>query len=411
MLRQDTDPAVDARATDRHVQRVALYAVWVNVLLAGLRGWLAFLSGSLAVVAVTIDAGIDVAAALLLWVGLKLSVRKSRSFPYGLYKLENVIEVLIAVLIFVLAAEIIRLAMTSSNSAGTVTPLVIAVMAVTTLGVLGLSLYMRHEGREAASPGLLAEARHRWVDLAASVVVLISLVATYFGLPLDQVAAALVALFIVYSGWGLLWDGMKVLLDASLDRTTLDQVQKIVEADPAVTEVRSLTGRGSGRYRFLELVIAVRAENLEKAHAISTRIEKRVRAEVPRIDRVLIHFEPQSRTHLRAAIPLADRMGAISPHFGDAPFFARLSLSARTGELEEQQIVANPESGAQKAKGISVAEWLIRSKIDMVVLKAELGKGPEYAFRDAGVHVEVWQVDDVGAVIDRLSGALTPSTS
>jgi predicted Fe-Mo cluster-binding NifX family protein len=211
-----------------------------------------------------------------------------------------------------------------------------------------------------------------------------------------------VAAFIIYSGWGLLWDGMKVLLDASLDQETLTQVRRIVESDPAVIDVRTLEGRNSGRYRFLELVIAVRAENLEKAHAISTRVEKRVRAEVARIDRVIIHCEPQARTRLRVAVPLADIQGTVSSHFGESPFFASLVVSVDSGELQEQQIKANPIGQVEKARGILAAEWLIRDKVDLVIQKEQLGKGPEYAFRDAGVEVEVWNVATLTDVVERL---------
>ncbi len=393
----------DAAGVDRHAQRVALYAILVNVGLSGLRGWLAYVSNSLAVVAITIDAGIDVAAALLLWAGLKLSVRKSRSFPYGLHKVENVIQVVVAVLVFVVAVEIIREAVTSSGSGAGATPLVIGLMALTALGVLGLMLYMRREGKKSSSPGLLAEARHRWVDFVASLVVVLALVSGYFGFPIDRIAAGLVALFIVYSGWGLLWEGMKVLLDASLDQDTLEQVRRIADSDPAVAEVRDVTGRNSGRYRFLEMVIAIRSENLQKAHAIATRVEARVREEVPRIDRVLIHFEPQLRTHLHVAVPLSDQRGTISEHLGDAPFFALLSFRTSDTLLEAHHVVSNPHAGAQKAKGIAVAEWLLASKPDIVVVKSPLGKGPEYALRDAGAKVEVWDVTNLEEVIERLT--------
>jgi len=397
----------DIRDGDRRVQRVALYAILVNVALAALRGWLAHLSGSLAVVAVTIDAAIDVVAAILLWGGLKLSTRKTKTFPYGLYKLENVVQVIVAVLIFLVAYEIIRQAVTTSGSAVTPSVLVIGGMAFSTVAVLALSLYMAREGKRSSSPGILAEARHRLVDLAASAVVFLALLFEYFGLSLDRPAAGLVAAFIIYSGWEILRDGMKVLLDASLDQGTLTQVRGIVESDPAVVEVRSLLGRNSGRYRFLELVIAVRAENLEKAHAISTRVEKRVRAEVPRIDRVIIHFEPQVHTDLRVAVPLDDSAGTLSSHFGEAPFFARLLILLATGELQEQQIIANPSGPTEKSRGILVAEWLLRDKIDLVIQKAPLGKGPEYAFRDAGVMVEVWDVPRLDDVIVRLQAEIS----
>ncbi len=394
---------MDQRSDDRHIQRVALYAILVNVALAALRGWLAYRSGSLAVVAVTVDAAIDVAAALLLWAGLKFSVRKTRTFPYGLYKVENVIQVVVALLIFVVGAEIIREVVTSSGGSSPVSALVIGGMAFTTVAVLALSLYMAREGKRSASPGLLAEARHRWVDLAASAVVVAALLFGHLGLSLDRPAAGLVAAFIFYSGWGLLRDGMKVLLDASLDQETLARVRTIVESDPTVVEIRSLEGRNSGRYRFLEMVLVVRTENLEKAHATSTRIEKRVRAEVARIDRVVIHYEPQQRVRQRVAVPLADLGGTISPHFGEAPFFARLVVRTQDGQVEEQRITANELTGAEKAKGILVAEWLIRGKSDVVILSEQLGKGPEYAFRDAGVKVEVWDVAALSEVIEKLA--------
>jgi len=207
---------MNQRDEDRQIQRVALYAILVNVALAALRGWLAHLSGSLAVIAITIDAAVDVVAALLLWGGLKLSVHKSRTFPYGLYKLENVIQVLVALLIFVVAAEIVRQAVTTTGAAAASSLVVIGGMAFSTVAVLALSLYMAHEGKRFASPGLLAEARHRWADLAASGVVFLALLSGYLGLPVDRPAAGLVAAFIIYSGWGLLRDGMKVLLDASV---------------------------------------------------------------------------------------------------------------------------------------------------------------------------------------------------
>lgn len=400
----------DQLQDDRRVQRVALYALLVNLVLAVIRGWLAFLSGSLAVVAVTIDAAIDVAAALLLWGGLKISMRKTKTFPYGLYKLENVIQVIVAILIFVAGAEILREAVLGGHSEVEASALAIWGMALSTVPILALGLYMAREGRRSASPGLLAEARHRWVDLVVSVVALLALLSARLGVPLDRPAAGVVAAFIIYSGWGLLWDGMKVLLDASLDQPTLAQVRKIAQSDPSVVKVRELEGRSSGRYRFLELVLVVAASNLEKAHAISTRVEDRIRKEVPRIDRVIIHCEPQAHadTKLRVAVPLTDSAGTLSSHFGEAPYFAWLVLATKTGELLKQETRTNPIDQAEKAKGILVAEWLIGEKVDLVVQNEPLGKGPDYVFRDAGVRVEVWDVATLDEVVPRLRTEIAP---
>ena len=52
---------------------------------------------------------------------------------------------------------------------------------------------------------------------------------------------------------------------------------------------------------------------LAQAQAATQRIEEGIRAAVPHIERVLIRTEPAVPTHIRYAIPLSDRTGAVSP--------------------------------------------------------------------------------------------------
>jgi len=106
------------------------------------------------------------------------------------------------------------------------------------------------------------------------------------------------------------------------------------------------------------------------------------------VERALVHAEPMARTHLRYAVPLVDPGGTLSEHFGEAPYFALVTVRLADGAVEEQQILANPHQREPKAKGIRVAEWLVTQKADVVLLKEDLsGKGPAYAFGDAGVEV------------------------
>ena len=76
------------------------YSIGVNVVLAAINLTIAFASRSLAVEAEMIHNIVDLLAAVAVLVGLKLSTRKSNVFPYGLYKLENVIAVVLAGMIF-----------------------------------------------------------------------------------------------------------------------------------------------------------------------------------------------------------------------------------------------------------------------------------------------------------------------
>jgi len=139
------------------------------------------------------------------------------------------------------------------------------------------------------------------------------------GLPLDRVAAGVVVLLIGYAAWNLLVSSMRVLLDASASPEVLDRARALIMAEPTVGEIRSLVGRNSGRYVFIETVIAARTGDLNKAHALTERIERAVKGALPNVDRVLVHGEPEAKTRLRYAVPLADRAGRLGEDFGNLP--------------------------------------------------------------------------------------------
>jgi predicted Fe-Mo cluster-binding NifX family protein len=244
-------------------------------------------------------------------------------------------------------------------------------------------------GRAANSPALIADAKEYRAHVFTTGTVFAALLAQWFDFPLDRVAALIIVVAIAKTGWDLLADGMRVLLDASLDAETLLQIREIIAAEPAVAELKWVTGRNAGRFRFLEAELALHVRNLEKAEAVTQRIEMQIRQAVPHIERVLIHAEPMERTHLRYAVPLADAEGAISDHFGEAPYFGLVRVRLADGTIEERRVIANPHKDVEKAKGIQVAEWLAAQKADVVLLRRSLqGRGPVYVFADAGVEME-----------------------
>jgi cation diffusion facilitator family transporter len=390
------------------IERVALYAFLLNFALAGVKAILAYFSSSLAVAASAIDSATDSIASLTILGGLKLSARKSPRFPYGLYKIENVISVIMAMFIFFAGFEIVRTILSPGAKPPTITLGLIGWLSAGILITFLFGQYAIAVGKRTGSPTLIAEGRHRQVDVLSSLVVVsavglhyFGLDISFFGITIDHVAAGVVLVFIGYAGWELLSDGMRVLLDASLDPDTLNQVRKIIESQPAVIEVRRLAGRNAGRYRFLETEVTLRTGDLKKAHAISQHIEADIRKQMPLVERVVIHYEPQVREHIRIAVPLTDTMGHVSAHFGEAPYFAVVLLRVADGNIERQEMVTNPHTKVPKAKGIRVAEWLVEQKVDVVVAKEGLQKkGPSYVFADAGVELQVSEADQLNEVID-----------
>jgi len=389
------DQTTDGRSESRRIQQVALYALLLNLVLAAAKGGMAAYSGSLALTASAIDSGTDAVASLVLLGGLRLSNRKTRKFPLGLYKIENVLSVVVALFIFLAGYEIAREAFSAGAFRPNVSVLIIGLQTAATLSILVFGGYALKVGRQTGSPTLTAEGRHRQVDAISSLIVLVSLTLAYFdirwrpmGISIDQAAAVLVLVFIAHTGWELLSDGMRVLLDASIDFETLEKIRRIVEKDPMVAEVKNLVGRNAGRFRFLNIRISVRATDLGKAHQVSDRIEQKIRRRISHVEGVTIRCEPQAAAYRRIAVPLANRQGDLSDHFGESPFFAIIKIRNADRRIEEQRVMENPHRQLERGKGLRVAEWLVRQKIDEVRIREEIkNKGPGYVFADAGLRI------------------------
>jgi cation diffusion facilitator family transporter len=385
----------------REIQKLALFGFLINLGLAAIKFMLAIVSGSLAVTASAIDSGTDSIASLVLYGGLKISTRKTQAFPLGLYKIENVISVVVALFIFFTGYEIARHVLRPVVKPPDISLAVIIWLLGCTLVTFLFGQYVLAVGRRTESPTLRAEGRHRQADVLSSAVVLGSVVISYFGIrveffavSLDHIAAAVVLIFITHAGWELLSDGMRVLLDASVDFDTLDRVRKIIVAEPMVIRVKSLVGRSAGRFRFLHADIVMRTDDLAKAHEVGHSIEEKIRHQVPHVERVTIHYEPRPQNNLRIALPLQDDRMTISKHFGESPYFEVVVLRLPDYQIENREISENPHLDVSRGKGIRVAEWLVDQKVDTILVKEELRhKGPGYVFANAGVMVSVVSAD------------------
>lgn len=276
-------------------ERWAWYSVGVNVVLAAINLAVASASDSLAVSAEVVHNIVDLASAVGVLAGIKLAARKTERFPYGLYKLENVVAVVIAVLIFITAWEFARRSVLAAEHSVTAEPWMLAALALAAAIALSFSHFELRAGRRSGSPALIADAREYRVHALTTGVAIAAVAAEWFDVPIDRYASLLVVAAIVKMGWDLLAESMRVLLDASLDEETLQRIREIVDEEPSVAETSRVQGRNAGRFRFVEIEAAVRTKDLEEADATAHRIEARIRDEVPNVERVLVHADPASR--------------------------------------------------------------------------------------------------------------------
>jgi len=232
-------PAAPTQPTN--VERWGWYSIGINVALALINWVVALASGSLAVRAEMVHNIVDLLTAIGVLVGLKLATRKSKAFPYGLYKVENVVSVVLGGMTFLTAYEIARDALFADAVRATVDPWMLAGVVVATAIPLVFSHFELRAGQAANSPALIADAREYRTHVFTTGVVLAALVGQWFDVALDRVAALVIVVAIGKTGWELLADGMRVLLDASLDAETMHKIRQTIAAEPTVAEVLQVT--------------------------------------------------------------------------------------------------------------------------------------------------------------------------
>ena len=283
-------------------EKWAIGSLILNLSLSILKLLAGLFTGSLALIAEAIHSFSDLVASVISLISVKLAAKKTKEFPYGLYKLENIASVVISLFLFFAAYEIIREAFFSHEK--TEIKHVGVAIFVMVIAMISTFIYSRLEikaAKELNSPALMADAQHIWADFLASIIVIIGLIGVYFGYNLDKYAAAVVSLFIIHSGWEIFSSGIKVLLDISLEKDELEKIKKIIYNHPAVVEIKHIRGRAAGSFKFLDIELLLHNYSLRETHKIVDEIEKKIRTEIPNIDSVFIHYEPARQEGLRIA--------------------------------------------------------------------------------------------------------------
>ncbi|ACX52386.1 cation diffusion facilitator family transporter [Ammonifex degensii KC4] len=387
-------------------QRIAFFSVLLNLVVTAAKGVLAFLTGSTALWAETLHSLSDLAASSATWVGIRLARLKSKTFPWGLYKVENLVSLLIAGVVFFAGYEIFREGVLGRRQVE-LTNLSVAIpgLGVIIAAIFLFSWFEKRKGEEFNSPALKADALHLRADSVSTLVVLVSLLGAWMGHSfLEKIATIVVILFLVRAGGEIMVDALRGLLDASVDHATLDKIRETIARDPRVSSVKQVMARNSGSVIFVVAEITLRSYSLKEAHAISEEIEEAVKEAVPGIERVTIHYEPEEKDYyLTVAVPLAGLRGEISEHFGSAPYLALLKVDRRTREVKEQITLPNPFLREEKGKGMKLAHFLMERGVDVVLTRESLEeKGPSYLFEAAGVLYCTITHRDLAAVIEDL---------
>lgn len=343
----------------REKERWALGSLSLNLFLTAVKFIFAIFTGSLALMAEAIHSFSDLIASGISLISVKFANKKTKEFPYGLYKLENIASILISFFLFFAAYEILREAFLSEEKVYIQNvEYAIGVMLLAMVLTFAYSRLELKAAKKLNSPVLEADAHHIWADFLSSVIVIVGLAGTYLGYNLDKYAAVLVSLFIIHSGWEIFTSGIKTLLDVSLDKKELEQIKNIIKKYPAVKEIKYIRGRVAGSFKFLDIEILLNNSSLREAHEIVDNIASSIKKEIPNIDSVFIHYEPVRQKGLRVGV-LTDESKNIK-NFSTGMYLKIFDIN---DNLEVKEVSSIKISEGEREVGIKAKD----KNLDMII--------------------------------------------
>ena len=291
-------------------QKFAFGSLAVSLIVLATKAGAYQLTGSVALYSDAIESVINVATAVAAILAIGIAVRPADAgHPYGHHKAEYLSAVIVGALIIVAAVAILREAYLGFLAPATLDApwQGIAVnVAATALNAVWSAVLVR-EGRKARSAALSADGKHLLADVVTSlgVAVGVGLVALTGVKPLDAGIAALVALYVLWSGWRVVTENVGGLMDEAAPPGDLERIRAIISENAGGSlEAHELRTRHAGQAIFIDFHLVVAGTmSVADAHGICDAIEAAVVEEFPGAV-VVIHVEPAEKAKHKGVIVL-----------------------------------------------------------------------------------------------------------
>jgi cation diffusion facilitator family transporter len=285
----------------KRVQILAAGSIAVGIVVLALKYLAYYLTGSVALLSDAIESIVNVATAIAALLAIRFAaVPADANHPYGHHKAEYISAVIEGALIIVAAIAILHEAYNAYFAPRIIDApwLGLAVNgSASVINAVWCWILIR-TGRARKSPALVADGKHLLADVVSSLGVLagVALAAATGYTILDPILAGVVALNVLWSGWGLLKDSVGGLLDQAVPDEDLARIRAAiaVHADGAI-EAHDLRTRHAGRMTFVDFHLVVKGSmTVTEAHEICDRLERAIKAEMQ--DALIsIHVEPDDK--------------------------------------------------------------------------------------------------------------------
>ena len=257
------------------------------------------LSGSVAVLASAVDSILDMFVSLFNYYAINNSEKPADEvFNYGRGKIEALASVIEGVIITMSGLFLLYTAIKKyyTNEISSYLSTSLVVMIISLVVTIALVIYLNKVAKKTNNMVIKADALHYKTDVWVNGAVLFSIIIVYFtGYEIvDIIIGAAISVFIIYSAYELIQEGVLVLLDRALDDEISEQIIEIINNQDKVNDYHFLKTRGAGNNNFVDVHIVFDCIiTLFEAHRIADIIEDKIKQIDDQKDWIInIHMDP-----------------------------------------------------------------------------------------------------------------------
>ncbi|SKB32623.1 cation diffusion facilitator family transporter [Malaciobacter marinus] len=280
-------------------KKATLVSSSVAALLTLIKLIIGITSGSVAVLASAVDSVLDMFVSIFNYFAISNAEKPAdKTFNYGRGKIEALASVIEGTIITLsgifLLYQAIKKAYT--NEVSQYLNISLTVMIISLIITISLVLYLNFVAKKTNNMVIKADALHYKTDVYTNVAVLVSLVLVNLtGYEIvDAIVGGCIALFIIYSAFELIKDGVLILLDRAVDDEIVKSIENIIRTTQKVNTYHLLKTREAGSQTFVEVHLVFDCLiTLMDAHRTSDKIEEQIKKLDEKRDWVInIHMDP-----------------------------------------------------------------------------------------------------------------------
>ena len=257
------------------------------------------LSGSVSVLASAIDSVLDlIVSAFNLFAITKSEKPADDEFNYGRGKIEALAAVIEGTVITMSGLFILYEAIHKAinNEPTKLLDTSILVMSISIVLTVGLVLFLNFVAKKTNNLVIRSDALHYKTDIYSNGAILLALVLIHFtGIQIiDSIFGGAIAIYIIYSAYEIIKEGVLMLLDVALDKEIVEKIKDIIISTNGVTDYHFLKTRRSGKTNFVDVHVVMTPNiSLLEAHRISDIVEEKIKE----LDKesnwsITIHLDP-----------------------------------------------------------------------------------------------------------------------